>query len=81
MRSWLSKLGYDQHFFNPESRNFNVTFHGTKDFSVTMKDALSTDLDSWVAAAIALKQLEQDGPQKDFQTRPGQYCLFYAGSP
>ena len=46
-----------------------------------MKDALSTDLDSWVAAAIALRQLEEEGPQKDFQTRPGQYCLFYAGSP
>ena len=55
IRQWLSRLGYDQHLFNPESRNFNVTFHGTKKFSVTMKDALKTDLDTWVAAAIALK--------------------------
>ena len=58
MRGWLKKLGYDDHLFNPESRNFNVTFHGTKNFSVTVKDALETDLDSWIAAAIALKQVE-----------------------
>jgi hypothetical protein len=67
--------------FNGESRNFNVTFHGSKEFSVTVKDALQTDLDTWVAASIALKQVEDDGPQRDFQTRPGQYCFFYAASP
>jgi hypothetical protein len=30
VRKWLKKLGYDEHLFNPESRNFNITFHGTK---------------------------------------------------
>jgi hypothetical protein len=58
VRAWLKRLGYDEHLFNPNSRNFNVTFHGTKEFNVTVKDALQTDLDTWVVAAIALKQVE-----------------------
>jgi len=48
--------------FNPESRGFNVTFHSTEKFNVTVKDALLTNLDGWSASAIALKQLEESGP-------------------
>jgi hypothetical protein len=63
---WLSKLGYDEHFFNKESRAFNLTFHSTSKFSVTVKDALGTALDSWVNSAIALNELETEGDKRDF---------------
>ena len=69
MRQWLSNLGYDGHFFNVESRAFNVTFHSTEPFEVTLKDAVKTDLDSWANAAICLRDLEIKGSQRDFQTR------------
>lgn len=69
MRYWLLNLGYDEHFFNKESRAFNVTFHSIEPFEVTLKDAVKTDLDSWANAAICLKDLEVKGSQRDFQTR------------
>ena len=58
MRSWLQNLGYDEHFFNQESRAFILTFHTADQIEVTLKDAVRTDLDSWANAAICLKQLE-----------------------
>jgi hypothetical protein len=27
VRVWLANLGYDEHLFNVESRNFTLTFH------------------------------------------------------
>lgn len=61
MRYWLFNLGYDEHFFNQESRAFNVTFHSIEPFEVTLKDAVKTDLDNWANAAICLKDLEVKG--------------------
>lgn len=32
VRTWLANLGYDEHLFNTESRNFTLTFHCTQKF-------------------------------------------------
>ena len=66
MRSCLKTLGYDEHFFNSESRAFNLTFHTNDPIEVTLKDAVRTDLDSWTNAAISLKQMEVEGTKRDF---------------
>ena len=81
MRQWLSNLGYDIHFFNQESRAFNVTFHSYEPIEVTLKDAVKTDFDSWANAAICLKDLETKGSLRDFQTRQNIYKLIYSASP
>jgi hypothetical protein len=32
VRTWLRRLGYDEHLFNKESRAFTLTFHSTVPF-------------------------------------------------
>jgi len=34
VRQWLSRLGYDEHLFNEDSRAFTLTFHSMHNFSV-----------------------------------------------
>ncbi len=80
VRSWLANLGYDHHLFNKDSRAFTLTFHSIEKFSVEAKDATKTELDIWANTAIAIKDVENHGPQKDFITRQGLYKVFYSFS-
>lgn len=80
VRAWLSNLGYDKHLFNAESRAFTLTFHCTEKFKVEAKDAIRTELDIWANAAIATREFETQGPQKDFISRNGIYRVFYSFS-
>ena len=46
MFEWLSALGYDQDLYSIKSRCFMLTFHSTVDLSVSVRDAIQTDLDT-----------------------------------
>jgi len=46
MFKWLDKLGYDQDLYSIKSRCFMLTFHSTVDLSVSVRDAIQTDLDT-----------------------------------
>lgn len=48
VRSWLKKLGYDEHLFNEDSRAFTLTFHSVHPFQVVALDATRTELDNLV---------------------------------
>lgn len=80
VRVCLERLGYDAHLFNKDSRVFTLTFHSNEAFEVEVKDALITELDNWAHSATALMEVESNGPQKDFITRPGIYKVFYTFS-
>jgi calpain-15 len=43
---WLDHLGYDQDLFSIRSRCFIFTLHSIEDVSVTVRDAVQTDLDA-----------------------------------
>ena len=66
MREWISRLGFDRHLYNIESRAFVITFHTIKIVEVTARDALKTDLDGFTHSLIAMKQMNELGPKKDF---------------
>ena len=46
MFKWLDALGYDQDLYSIKSRCFMLTFHSTVDLSVSVRDAIQTDLDT-----------------------------------
>ena len=46
MFQWLDALGYDQDLYSIKSRCFMLTFHSTVDLSVSVRDAIQTDLDT-----------------------------------
>lgn len=80
VRAWLNNLGYDQHLFNVDSRSFTLTFHCVNKFSVTAKDASRTSLDSLTTCLVTQREIEVNGPQKDFVSRRGVYQLVYSFS-
>jgi len=45
MFEWLANLGYDEDLYSIRSRCFMLTFHSTVDLSVSVRDAVQTDLD------------------------------------
>eukprot|EP01017_Pseudomicrothorax_dubius_P043528 TRINITY_DN7268_c0_g4_i1.p1 TRINITY_DN7268_c0_g4~~TRINITY_DN7268_c0_g4_i1.p1 ORF type:complete len:818 (-),score=145.97 TRINITY_DN7268_c0_g4_i1:98-2551(-) len=46
IRGWFELLGYDQTLFSNRSRSFIVTLHSEVEISVTVRDAIQTDLDN-----------------------------------
>ena len=46
MFEWLASLGYDQDLYSIKSRCFMLTFHSSIDLSVSVRDAIQTDLDT-----------------------------------
>ena len=46
MFKWLAALGYDQDLYSIKSRCFMLTFHSNIDLSVSVRDAIQTDLDT-----------------------------------
>ena len=46
MFQWLEALGYDQDLYSIKSRCFMLTFHSNVDLSVSVRDAIQTDLDT-----------------------------------
>ena len=46
MFEWLAALGYDLDLYSVKSRCFMLTFHSTIDLSVSVRDAIQTDLDT-----------------------------------
>ena len=80
IRAWLNNLGYDQHLFNVDSRSFTLTFHCINKFSVVAKDASRTSLDSLATCLVTQREIDVNGPMKDFVTRRGIYQLVYSFS-
>ena len=46
MFQWLEALGDDQDLYSIKSRCFMLTFHSNVDLSVSVRDAIQTDLDT-----------------------------------
>jgi len=46
VRQWLENLGYDQDLYSIRSRCFILTLHAEQELSVTVRDAVQTDLDT-----------------------------------
>lgn len=46
MFDWLACLGYDADLYSIKSRCFMLTFHSNVDLSVSVRDAIQTDLDT-----------------------------------
>ena len=46
MFEWLACLGYDEDLYSIKSRCFMLTFHSNVDLSVSVRDAIQTDLDT-----------------------------------
>ena len=59
VRQWLNLLGYDSELYPLRSRCFMLTFHSDTPISVSVRDALNTDLNSKVNKLI-LKSLGEE---------------------
>lgn len=46
MWKWFDKLGYDKDLYSIRSRTFLITIHSSVEIAVTVRDAISTDLDN-----------------------------------
>ncbi len=49
---WLDSLGYDRELYPGRSRTFIISFHSDAELSVTVKDAVPTDIDNKTNALI-----------------------------
>ena len=63
VRQWLNLLGYDSELYPLRSRCFMLTFHSDTPISVSVRDALNTDLNSKVNKLI-LKSLGEEIKRK-----------------
>lgn len=63
VRQWLNLLGYDSELYPLRSRCFMLTFHSDTPISVSVRDALNTDLNSKVNKII-LKSLGEEIKKK-----------------
>ena len=63
VRSWLNLLGYDAELYPLRSRCFMLTFHSDTPISVSVRDALNTDLNNKVNKII-LKTLGDEIKKK-----------------
>jgi calpain-15 len=43
---WFEKLGYDRDLYSIRSRTFMLTVHSSVELSITVRDAIQTDLDN-----------------------------------
>lgn len=80
VRTWLSRLGYDEHLCNTDSRSFTLTFHSVKNFKVVAQDAVKTDLDNFANTLISEKEFHDGGPKKDYFSRANMYYVIYSFS-
>ncbi len=63
IRNWLNLLGYDNDLYPLKSRVFMITFHSDNPLSVSVRDALNTDLNGKVNKII-LKSLGEEVKNK-----------------
>ena len=69
--SWLENLGYDRDLYSVRSRCFILTFHSETEISITVRDAIQTDLDSRTNVQL----IEKHG--KELESKMGVKCLYY----
>lgn len=65
IRQWLNNLGYDNDLYPLRSRCFMLTFHSDCPISVTVRDALTTDLNNKVNKIILKSMGEEIKKKKD----------------
>ena len=70
---WLENLGYDRDLFSIRSRCFILTCHSAIEVSVTVRDAVQTDLD----ARTNLLVIDKFG--QELENKKG-YKLYYTFS-
>ena len=68
---WLDSLGYDRELYSVRSRCFILTFHSETEISVTVRDAIQTDLD----ARTNVQFIEKSG--KELESKQGVKCFYY----
>lgn len=68
---WLDSLGYDRELYSIRSRCFILTFHSETEISITVRDAIQTDLD----ARTNVQFIDKFG--KELESRGGVKCLYY----
>jgi calpain-15 len=68
---WLENLGYDRELYSVRSRCFILTFHSETEISVTVRDAIQTDLD----ARTNVQFIEKAG--KELESKQGVKCFYY----
>ncbi|CAG9329557.1 unnamed protein product [Blepharisma stoltei] len=68
---WLESLGYDRELYSVRSRCFILTFHSVTEISVTVRDAIQTDLDNRTNVLL----IEKQGTELDSKT--GVRCFYY----
>jgi len=65
--NWLDLLGYDKDLISIRSRCFIITIHSEVGISVTVRDAIQTDLDNRVNTML----IRQHGKEMDVNTGKG----------
>ncbi|OMJ86345.1 hypothetical protein SteCoe_12132 [Stentor coeruleus] len=68
---WLDSLGYDRELYSVRSRCFILTFHSETEISITVRDAIQTDLD----ARTNVQFIEKYG--KELESKNGVKCFYY----
>lgn len=68
---WLENLGYDRELYSVRSRCFILTFHSETEISVTVRDAIQTDLD----ARTNVQFIEKYG--KELESKSGVKCFYF----
>ncbi|OMJ87011.1 hypothetical protein SteCoe_11338 [Stentor coeruleus] len=71
---WLDSLGYDRELYSVRSRCFILTFHSETEISITVRDAIQTDLD----ARTNVQFIEKYG--KELESKNGVKCFYYFSS-
>ena len=64
-------MGYDRELYSVRSRCFILTFHSETEISVTVRDAIQTDLD----ARTNVQFIEKYG--KELESKQGVKCFYY----
>lgn len=67
---WFEALGYDRELYSTRSRCFILTLHSIEELSVTVRDAIQTDIDNRGNVIL----LEKQGAELD--NKNGVCCLF-----
>jgi hypothetical protein len=73
IRTWLDNLGYDNELYPLRSRCFMITFHSSNPISVSVRDALKTDLNNKVNKIL----LKSFGEEKLYKAGNDVYAIEY----
>ena len=68
VRQWLQNLGYDEDLYSIRSRVFILTMHSEAELSVTVRDAIQTDLDNKTNELILQKYGHELENKAEFKT-------------